>query len=422
MASLTLSPSVVVPVRSYSRDVAVRRIRHKLWRYISDRAVYLDVPAIVSGLTGLSAAQSQQLLEFRLAVSDLAGTMLDRADELERALASTVGSARRELHGEVEGEVDWPMTVQRRADSGDRTLFVWAPIQRLYDSPKARVLATCLWHYEAIAVRATSAEAEGDDSLASVIQARARRARHIRSRAKLRDVRPLERWPESRLGRFDRREQLRPCLDYLRWVRDGLEGSNLEVVRLVLEAALLAPASNATLFEYEVGFSLVDALEVMGYGTDSLQAIVGDTSPFAQMVGVGGTVRLWRQRSMGSIPGYAAPRGLPYFGAVRAANGLRTSSLRPDWTLEAADRVSPIEVKLSEVSGSSAASTGIIEVMAYRADRPDLSAAGRLGRGAVVAWSAAAQPSATSDIVVASEGTIPDLVRELLRHQAPAAP
>lgn len=390
----------------YSPEEALVRLRADLWRYISMTAQFSNTRAVVASLTGLSVEEADALLETRLGLSPLAERMLHQADATERTLPANAQKTRVDLLDEVEGDIDWPTTVQRRLDRGEPTLFSCVPTRRHFETARARLLASCLRHFEEMTASAVGTEG----TAARELVARHGRARRLRSRVKLRDVRPLSNWSEESLARFHGRRGLDACVAYAEWVRDGLEGRDLAAVREVVEDGLLHPASPATLFEYEVGFNVVRALEAHGLVLEALQAHMGSAAPFARLVGASGTVMVWRQRALATIPGYDGPSA---YAMIRSANGLRSAQLKPDWVIEVSDNLIPIEVKLYGDPRAGVA-RGIVDTLACLADRRDLLTAGQIPVAMVAVWQCDVVPTASGRLVTVAEHQLHDVLTQLI--------
>jgi hypothetical protein len=393
---------------AFQRAQVLHELRGHMWRYLNGFGVVTDSQALVAGLFGLLPGEVGQLLAAHLVLSHRTEDMLQAAKTLLPRLQGSVTRARRELLGEVEGDVDWPRTRQRRVELGEPTLFACTPPLRRYETLHARAILTSLVSCEGLAHRSgLQAGPRGGD-----VTARAIRARRLLAHGKLAGVRPLGSLGEGRLAHLERRPDFTPVCDYLRWVRDGVEARERGALHAILSSAVLAPSENSALFELLVGFRMVDHLMDRHFAVRRLQAMPNRGVPFAVLSRQQRTVTLWRQRGLGSVLDLGPEHSL--YSTIRTAQGLRSRALIPDYVMEFDGRVLPVEVKLAEREGVAHLRTGLVEALAYIKDFDAALAGQPLPHALVVAWDVDVQPAPGQTVMISSQVTLPEALDTLL--------
>jgi hypothetical protein len=395
----------------FSRSETLSALANRLWRYLGAAAsVEPGAPPADLGLS-ISSDELEELLLGHLALAQTARRMVECANEVVDRLPSVASRYTAELDGEIEGDVDWGRTTERRWETGEESLFVCSPVKRQYESLHARVLKTALIRYERTALLSPFRSGSSGKAVGDLLHATQTALR----KAKLAGVRPLPDPSERQLERVEQRYGMQPTVHYLRHLRDVLTRRAPETVTALFSEVVLAPASNADLFELKVGFDVVDGLVGQGFRLERLQAIAENPQPFAELTRGDNRIVVWYQKALGRIPNLAL--GSSVYGEVRKANGLRTASLRPDFVLvdHAANRIVLLEVKLKESteSGQPHVSRGIADAFAYLHDYPQL-AGQPTPRVVVVGWGATSTPSVTSEVTVCSQQNVAEICTELV--------
>ncbi len=396
----------------FSRTALTEELADELWRYLapSSGVESLRVERRVVG-RDIDSHLYRQILSVHLALAPQTAEMLSAAEEVVHRLPSVGARRLVELDGEVLGDIDFSRTMERRLESGEETLFVCSPVERRFESLHARVLKTALLWCERIGRAApfksgplrTQMETSADRAVQVSL---ARRATH---KLKLAGVRPLESPTAAQLERVEHRFGMKPIADYIRMVRNVLEKQDPFAIARLFRDVVLAPSQDERLFELKVGFDLARCLVSTGWTIHSLQAFSGSKMPFAEFFRGGDRLMLWDQRSMAALPDIL--EGDSFYRTIRSENGLKSSSLRPDFVVQhpASGTVVVVEVKLTASDGRHQVRNGITDVMAYLKDRPDLFGERQAPAGAVVAWGSRSTPSISSKVMVCSERQISDL-------------
>ena len=321
--------------------------------------------------------------------------MLQAATQMLRSTPGTVRPDAIELTGEIEGEVDWSSTVERRLETGDDTLFVCRFGRRRFETPATRLVRTALSMAEGIG-RGFSPDSS---EVGLHREAASERAHHLTRHPKLNGVRPYKHITEEQLNRADQRSGLWPIVSYIRFVRE-VDARDPDAVARLLDEVVTAPASDDRIFELQVGFRLVEELIGAGWTLELLQAVAGSRLPFARLAKDEASLVIWQQRALSTLP---LQVGQSRYSEYRRLNGLSSSGLIPDYVIEHQERVMLLEVKLTTRDTLRGASdhvkAGLIDVMAYLHDYPIITE-GPLPRAVVVAWGTAAAPKVESTVAV----------------------
>lgn len=386
----------------FNREAVVGELADRLWRYASPGA-HLGSGGLPSEVgLAIDPHAFEVSLRAHLALSPIAGAMIAAAGPIADRLPSVASRSTAELDGEVEGDIDWARTIERRLETGEEVLFVCAPIRRKFESLHARVLKTALLAYEHSALK-TSLES---GPARTVIDQRLEATHKVLHKIKLGGVRPLNQPSERQLERVSGRYGMLPVVQYLRHLRN-VERRECGEISQLFRDVVLAPSDNARLFELKVGLDLVDGFLNRGFRLQMLQAIASSRHPFAQLTDDDGQIQIWFQKAMGSVPGLTTSASR--YSATRAANHLTRSSLLPDFIItdRRVSRTLLVEVKLSESlrPSQSHVSRGIMDAFAYLHDYPELTQQAT-PRVAVVAWDADTLPSTDDEVMVCSQGEV----------------
>jgi hypothetical protein len=393
---------------TFRRDEIIQELANEIWRYLSSAVQIGDGPTPILATDAIATADLLTILETHLLLSPVTERMLTAAPGVVSRLPSVVARRTAELDGHVSGELDCVRTIQRRWETGEDTLFVCSPAERRFDSLHARVLQTALCMCERIAGDSKFDRGVIWESKHAQLERldRLRRARRTSRNLKLSDVNPLRQVTEAQLDRVESRYGMQPIVDYIRFVKDVLERHETRAIRSLLTDVVLSPSTDDRLFELVVGFGLVSAFKGRGFVVDSIQAIAGRKEPFAALSKDGNRLSIWYQRSPSQVS--TLPPEPSAYRQIRIENGLKPSSLRPDFILHDAltDRVVAVEVKLSASDGCNQVRTGITDALAYIKDRPDLFDSESTPGAVVVAWNAQSEPSPHSRVMVCSQDQI----------------
>jgi hypothetical protein len=391
------------------------QIRDRLWRYLSETAVPVEIAAVAESLFDLPPHEVTRLAAAHLVGSPGTAAMLDGVEGVLRDLPSSVTRSEVELRAGVRQPVLWPRTYQRRLATGDPQRFVCRPPERGYDTALGRLcvfaLDRCaeLPQRAQIGHRAVKGRAE---AIGPTAARRGVRASRLRRHAKLREVATVRRLPERTLTSLRRHRGAEPVID---WVRRAaaLEDRSPRAVREVIEEQLLGPSQTSTLFELFVGFGIVDALVEAGFEEAPGRLFPNRLVPFARLTRGSQAIEAYWQRSLWSVSGLA-PEGR--YAEVLDAARMDRSALRPDFVIRSRnpDRLATVEVKLTEAEdGSTPERRGIQDALVYAHDAESLLEGLPQPHGLVIAWNATGRP-APGRIVVAGQAGIADAIGVLL--------
>jgi hypothetical protein len=395
-----------------AEDVAAQ-VAGRLWRYVSQHSAPSDVASVAESLFSLKSGELHRLTAAHLADSDSTGEMLDAARVALRELPSSVTRSEIELHGAIRPPVQWPRTLQRRAATADRQRFVCRPPERAYDTALGRLILAAL---DRCAGLPHLAGLGNQGEFGAKVSQRASRASHLRSHAKLRDVRRVRRFPERTLAALRRHRRVVPVIDWVRQAAEALDDQSPFVVRQIVQERLLPPSRPEDLFELFVGFQLVDALVGQGFSEKGQRLIPGKAIPFAQLRRGEESATIYWQRSLWSV---ASSGESGRFQEVLDGAQMTRSQLLPDFVISLTnpDRLAFIEVKLTIRQGKTRDRDGIRDAMAYAYDAESLLAKSPKPHGLVVAWNAQGQPGG-GQIEVADQNAIPAAVSSMLGRWA----
>ena len=182
------------------------------------------------------------------------------------------------------------------------------------------------------------------------------------------------------------------------------------MVEVLLRDQLLAPAANhdSILFELEVGFEIVEALERRGY--QPMLGLLDGAVAFGRFTKSEQVVTVWSQKAAIAASGGIIGNSGPY-ARILAAAGLRRSALRPDFIIESNDprRILLVEVKLHE-NGDEGAREGVRNMLAYLADAQTVLEALPRPHGLVISWGTSAKPNPAQRVLVAHQDAIDEAI------------
>jgi hypothetical protein len=400
----------------WSHEAALERIRPRLWNYLRSHAAEYEIGSFVENIFNLPRRSFESMVATHLSLSDLAAQAIDAIDEILPRLPSSIVRHEEELVGLVHGPIDWTQTTQRRISTGDPTLFVCRPAARRYDTPPARLCARGIGSV----LRVTAASGVSTPGpVASSIAQRRDHAMRLRKHPKLASVRstaPLRRESIARI--CNRRPALHDVAVFIERVESALDQHDPAVVEEVVMERLLAPADSDDLFELEVAFSLLDALEAAGFQDVTTPDILGDASrelPLARVSSpVHGPVSIWWEKSFWKV--HPAPPSTGLLHEVLANAEMRQQPFRPDLILnfEGRQQVIVVEVKATEKGGVAAERRGIQEAFAYLLDAHAAVSGKAEPHALVVAWNATGKPR-QSRVVVADQHGVAEALDLVLK-------
>lgn len=396
----------------WDREVAAAQLRPKLWRYLSAAA---RVTRSSFGATEvlLDRKDLVRILATHLALAETTHVALDSAQKLLDQMPSSAATQRVELIGEIRGQVHWQSTYARRLAAGDPTLFVCSPPERRYDTPLGRLIHLAL---RCIAQLAGLTGLSSSGEVGAKVHETSDRARRLLLHPKLSKVREVH---ASSIRHMDllvsRRPLAKDLVDIIDRYVSGILNGDVSRLRELLEQQFLAPAEESRLFELQVGFDILEALEDFGFVVDPpLPLLPGGSVPFARFrSGDNGGVVYW-QNSAWVLDPKANKSGI--WWKVLNANGMPQQPLRPDFVVDltAVNRRFLVEVKLTGSIDHSPDRDGIRDALAYLHDAEELFSDVQPPHALVVAWNSAAVPQQTSVIRVASQDTLRDSIASIL--------
>jgi hypothetical protein len=195
-------------------------------------------------------------------------------------------------------------------------------------------------------------------------------------------------------GLVSRRPYLAPLTGLVEDYSSGITQGSAAKLRDMLESQFLSPDRDSTLFELQVGFDVLDALQQLGYRAQRQATLLpGGKAPFATLYGPAGEATIWWQRPAWVLAPDKAGNGL--WSQTLEANGLSRQPLRPDFVLDLphAKRRLLIEVKLTALEAGTPERDGLRDVVAYLADAVDIFEGYPHPHALVAAWNATGRPN-----------------------------
>lgn len=402
---------------TWNRDLATTRLRPVLWRYLSGAATYESAGASLPRMPLLSRPDFIRIFAIHLALRTDTTAALAAAERALRELPPRQTNQVVELRGEVRGPVSWSLTQRRQVAESDPTLFVCTPPERRYDTPLGRLVLTALRCASELAglTGLTDGGAVGQR-----VHEVSRTARRLLLHPKLTRVRRTGlhalRHSEVLVGR---RPYLNSLVDLVTDYFAGVVQGDQATLQDMLENAFLAPQADSTLFELQIGFDVLDALQQMGYRLRGPQPLLpAGNVPFASLYGPSGMASLWWQRSIWTLMSDGDTRSR--WADVLTGNGLSRQALRPDFILDIphAHRRLMIEVKLTALENGTPERDGLRDVMAYLRDASDIIDSYRPPYAFVAAWNAKGRPVDPSESVqVSNQDSVASILIEALRDR-----
>lgn len=348
---------------TWDRQTALREVRQDLWRYLSAAAEPEDMASMAESLWSLPRGDIRRLVAAHILLSETTASMLVAVERLLPRMPASTQFVEEEVLGRITGPVDWHQTRQRQLTSGDRTRFICRPPDRHYDTPLGRLLSFavhgCIELLEVTALRGAKGAAYHD------LQAVQAKARRLTASAKLKGIPPVV--PAAgQLASLARRRDVGPVVAFAQSVQEAYHQLDRSVTEAVVNSRLLAPSSDATLFELLVAFRLMRAIEDSGLPPARRRLIEPDRShPLARFDTPSGPLTVWWQRS--AFPIVADGPGL-YADALRDA-GLSASALRPDLIVQFPDddRFVLVEIKHT-IADEPPVRAGVSDALLYLMD------------------------------------------------------
>lgn len=383
----------------WRRAEAEASVSDNLWRFSGASRFASGEAAPVALGEAISPDAFSTIIDTYLAISPAADAMLSAVAHLLGRTPGRVFAKTTETVGEVEGAVDWPMTFERQLRTGDETTFVCRFGRRRFETLGTRLMRTALVQCDELNRTLAHDGSPAGQKASETLE----RDRLLQRHPKLTGVRPLEHPTEAQLTRAAARVGMAPVVGYLRLVRDVHERVP-GALRRLFDDVVLTPAEDDRLFELQVGFAIVEAFTKVSWTLELLQVIAGAKLPFAVLKKGDSEIRVWHQRSLGSlgiIPGSSR------YSEYRVANRLKASSLLPDFVIELpGNRTVLVEVKLTTRLTTAHVRQGISDAMAYLHDWPALTVANETPHALVVAWGTEAVPSLDSPVAVCGLGSV----------------
>lgn len=382
---------------AWSWDESLQSVGPRVRRFLQAQAEYRPGRTFAEGVEDVFALGPGELT--RLSATYLASPqrtdgLLDDCRFLTRRLASARNVADEEYLGEVRGQVDWLRTMRRRGETGDPTVFICKTTKRHYDTPTARLLRRVLTRLESFAVLAAL---DDRGPLGQHLHACSREAGRLLANSKFRGKHSVvlrEPILESLAGRSARHQRL---VEFDRLCNAVLDDQHPDLLWSVILAELLLPRPDV-LFELEVGFRVVDALIERGFVSVGETVLIdGGPVPLATLDSpTHGQAKVWWQRSLREIVGTPVSS---FKRDTEVVAGMRPAALLPDvvLVLDEGKRVFLLEVKHTIKAGPADERRGLVEVMAYLFDTPEVFGSASSPHAAVVAWNATGSPRRCSD-------------------------
>lgn len=390
-----------------TRDEMLVELGEELWRVQRAGSV---VPIGITPSLSRPINQSawRTLAISILSVSRSLSAFLEETACSLRRMPSIGSTKYSETDGYVRGEVDWLRTHQERVQRSHATLFVEAEILRSYDYLRARAIRYTLRRVHEL----LSERIETGDDLNHIATEHLSTVRRLLTHPKLRKVRQVSMLHESQLNALSSRGDCRDLVRMVRCIKQLFDERSPEALSELCREEYFAPADSDLLFEFVVGFRMVDFFELAGYVVHDLHLVPHLRQPFCLMKKDDEVLRIWYQRSLIQVlPDVVESR----YAEVRAHNGLSRSALRPDFLLDfGGDRRCLVEVKYSSVDSDSHVRNGLIDMFAYISDTPDAFGSGESLWGIVVASDIVARPSPHHGIAVSSQDTLHDVLQNLV--------
>lgn len=401
--------------RAWSRRDSIFRLRHDIWRYVTEAArTDDDVLLIAAALLQMPRAEVRYLAELQFILSDEVGRLLEQMPLLIRPLTTTSVAEVETSTDRIRGAIRWGETFAQRAATGYPHLFVTAPTRRAFETPENAVLAFAL---RAVAESGTSTRWH-ESTVAGPAQL-------VRER-----VAESTRWHQARpftglgmsmpsatmLGRVRascNRRRYQAALDVVDLYRRFVARLNRRAIREVIEKRALIASRDSVLLEMECMFDTIRTLREQGWHA-APDALIRPPLIFNGERGVE-RVELFFQ---------AAPRALTAGSRYREVQWTHrfptASSLIPDFVLRVitpdVERWALIEVKGgTERSVADSARAATLDLLAYRrAFGPTLGRqTGPYGLG--YAWGAELEPASGSEIVLCTPDTLPTALKLLVK-------
>ncbi|KAF0957308.1 hypothetical protein [Rhodococcus sp. T7] len=372
----------------WDRDLAAKQLRPQLWRYLSGAARIYQGEAVRPELS-LSRSDLVRIFATHLALAETTQSALAAAHTLLDQMPSSAALQHIELPGEVRGQVDWPRSHERRVVTGDPTLFVCSPPERRYDTPLGRLIHLALRCITRLS-DLSSLPARGQ--VGSVVHETSDQARRLLLHPKLSKVRRVDaRSLRHTDDLVSRRPLAKDLVDLVHQYVAGIVEGDTDELRRLLERQFLAPDDDSRLFELQVGFDLLTALQTCGFAIDPpLPLLPGGKAPFALVRKNGGQGSIYWQR-----PAWVLAPDLSQSGAwwrTLDDNNLPKQPLRPDFVVDlpAINRRFIVEVKLTSLAEGSPDRDGLRDAIAYLADADDVFREYEPPHAIVVAWNSTA--------------------------------
>jgi hypothetical protein len=360
----------------------------------------------------LPTGELRRLAATHVALAPETQHMLDAMPILLRDLPSSAQRIVAEDRGRIRTPVDWASTQVRRRTTGDPTLFVSRPTTRMHDTPLGRLARYGLRR---------CADLEGESGLepsgelGAYVAETSRRARHLLSHAKLRDVVDLTTVPERALMAVGRFPAWNSLVEFCRLVQHTLIDLEPRSIFEVLSRHAISPSRSDTLFELVVGFEIVDALIASGF-SDRPGRLIPGPAPLARLEKGDQRATLWWQKSVWSARQASSSKTSAFQRILREA-GLVPSRLRPDFVLVVGppERILFFEVKLSLV-GAAVDRDGVRDGLAYLYDASEELAGFPTPYGVVVAWDSQGLPSLSSELLLVGQNRVKEAVALALQR------
>jgi hypothetical protein len=401
--------------QAFDAVAAAAEVGPRLWRHLSANSTPRDLSAVAESLFDLPPDELTRLTAAHLADLPATERMLKATPRVLRELPSSVERAEIETRNRIQQPVLWPRTVERQRATSDRARYICRPPERAYDTPLGRLVAATL---DRCAELPEVAGLKDEGELGRTVAERAASARRFRGHAKLRDVREVGRMPDRMLVSLRRHREAVPLIDWAQMATEALDDRAPSVIREVIEKRLLPPSQAPRLFELFVGFRLLDALVAVGFEEIGMRLAPQSAVPFGRLRRGDETLEVWWGRTIWNIEGVTNDGR---YGNVLAGAGLRVVGLKPDFVLRMRnpDRLAFVEVKLTEVEGTSPERRGIQDALLYAHDAESLLTGLPYPHGMVIAWNAQGKPT-HGQIVVAPQGGIGEATETLLAGWAAA--
>jgi hypothetical protein len=400
--------------RDWSRETAIKRVRHDIWRYVRAATKPEDILLQASALLDMPASQVRTLAQVQFVLSEPVRELLDDMPVLLRRLATTTVLEEERSAERVRGAIAWGRTISAQAASGLTTLYVTAPARRAFQTPENELLVFVLRAIIDVARKTGWADLQHRSPGAGRdVRRRHDDATRWLSARMLQDIdaRRVTGRTVARVRSGRNRRRYRHVLAAYEVYRRLVARLDRAAVRKAVENLALVTSIDDKLFELLVAFEIERALRTNGWACNDPGLI---TSGQPLLVGHRNDegLRVYYQKAP---PQRAADSG--YMRVQQAHSFDRPGRLRPDLlfrhTAGADRRWVLVEIKGGSKGVAGYAREATQNLLAYRQDLDVALAGVQEPYGLGVAWGAELEPSLQAPIMLCTPDTLAAAVETL---------